>query len=354
MSINYGNDVGEREHVVYCATEQVREELLWNHASVLKRASDAGRMRLHSSTEHPSLLPLAGFDVPSVQRALMTQFIGRVIVYADSASSTQDILRARFRGFPMGTVAVADRQTGGRGRRGSVWESPSGALAFSINVSVPMAEPVRLTFIQYVAALAAVECVAAKPDWASIPLRIKWPNDLYVDGRKIGGVLCESQAQLQPAGAGGGIFNVIVGVGVNVSNSLPTYCLNAALADYGRSSGDSLENTSITRHEFLAAYLESFEELYDKFSKPTAFIPLKGRYLQAWLHDGQEVVLESTSNRRATVTGLSSTGCVRVRCADNGEVIDLSPDTTSLDLKAGIVREKPQGNREPAPLEPPR
>jgi biotin---protein ligase len=340
----------EESYVVYCATEEVREELLWNHASLLKQASDFVRVRLHSSTEHPSLLPPVAFDVPSMQRALSTHTLGRILVYSDTVPSTQDVLRARFRGLPVGTVAVTNRQTDGRGRRGSQWQSPSGALAFSIRVAVPMAEPERLTFVQYIAGLAAVECIARTPDWACIPLRIKWPNDLYVNGKKVGGVLCEAQAKSHPTGISGGVFDVTVGVGVNISNPAPTYCLSSALEDFGIGIVGGAEEegkVAISRHSFLASYLDVFEELYDTFSKPTGFLPIKGRYLQAWLHSGQDVVLENANNRRAVVVGLSPSGCVRVRCTDSGEVIDLPPDVTSLDLQAGIVREKRQGEGVP-------
>jgi biotin---protein ligase len=324
---------GGAEFVVYCVSDEVRDHLLRDHAGVLKRASDHSRLRLHSLNEDASKLAPALFDVAETLRALRTHAMGHVIVYADSTSSTQDVLQTVFRGLPAGTVAVTNEQNNGRGRRGSIWESPRDALAFSLNIVVPLKEPHRLTFVQYVAALAAVDCITQNPQWSRVPLRIKWPNDLLVNRVKVGGVLCEASTQ-------GDHFNVVVGVGINISNPKPTTCLNSALFAHG---GDPAQ--PITREAYLAAYLKSFESLHDQFRRPRGFDELKKRYISVWMHTDQEVRLENAGNRVATVVGLAPNGYVRVRCHDNGNYLDLAPDLTTLDLNVGVVRAKAQGPR---------
>jgi biotin---protein ligase len=327
---------GESEFIVYCSSDAVRNRLLRDHSSVLKRASDRAKLRLYSASEGTATLPQATFDILGTLSCLSTQYVGRIMVYADIVPSTQDVLQDYFRGLPAGTVAVTGQQSSGRGRRGSVWESPVHALAFSVNVTVPIKEPHRLTFVQYVAALAAVECLTDSAYWSCVPLRIKWPNDLLVNGVKVGGVLCEASSQ-------GDCFNVVVGVGINISNRHPTTCLNSAFIAHG---GDPAK--LITRDAFLAAYLNSFEKLYDQFRRPRGLDELKERYVSAWLHANQEVRLESAGNRLATVVGLAPNGYVRVRCHESGKLFDLAPDVTSLDLGAGVMRVKPQGPRVPS------
>lgn len=338
-----------QEYVVYCANASDRNHILRTSSDVLKRASDNGFLRLETSTDVAaarsnsspgSALPTFApplIDIPRMQACLRTSSLGRVAVYADAAPSTQDALRGTFRGLPQGTVAIAASQTEGRGRRGSEWVSPRGSASFSMLLVLPMSSPERLTFVQYVAALAAVDCVKRRPGWDGIPLRIKWPNDLYVGPDKIGGILCEASTQ-------GTHFDVVVGVGVNVCNTEPTACLEGARCMHSNDGIDS-SDCAISCEEFMAEYFTSFEALFLEFSRQTGFDGLLGRYLQAWLHSGQRVRLEAYAGRIAIVEGLASNGHVRVRCADNGQVIDMSPDVTSLDVNECVMREKVVGSR---------
>jgi BirA family biotin operon repressor/biotin-[acetyl-CoA-carboxylase] ligase len=104
-------------------------------------------------------------------------------------------------GAPPYTVVVAERQTAGRGRGGARWHSPAGAGLW-ISVLLPVTGPVppHLPLLVGLAAARAVEAVCAELD-----VGLKWPNDLEVEGRKAGGVLCE--------GADG---CVVAGLGLNV------------------------------------------------------------------------------------------------------------------------------------------
>jgi BirA family biotin operon repressor/biotin-[acetyl-CoA-carboxylase] ligase len=106
------------------------------------------------------------------------------------------------RGAPEGLVVVADEQTRGRGRLGRAWVAPSGA---SLLVSVllrPRVAPERSGLLTMAAGLAAIEAVAAL---GGIDARLKWPNDVVVDDRKLAGVLAERADDA-----------VVVGMGCNV------------------------------------------------------------------------------------------------------------------------------------------
>ncbi|NQV07259.1 biotin--[acetyl-CoA-carboxylase] ligase [bacterium] len=111
-----------------------------------------------------------------------------------SAPSTQAEARARFIDSPV--LVVADRQTEGRGRIGSVWVTAPRAVAASLAMPVAWPAPAR-SLIPLVAALAAVEHLPGD-------VTLKWPNDLLVGESKVGGILVESDGDC-----------VVIGIGIN-------------------------------------------------------------------------------------------------------------------------------------------
>src|ERR1700731_1016213 len=92
-------------------------------------------------------------------------------------------------GAPEGLVVVADHQTAGRGRLGRSWESPPGASLLASILLRPVLPPARLALCAGAVALAAADACAAL---TGVEPRLKWPNDLVVGGRKLAGILAES------------------------------------------------------------------------------------------------------------------------------------------------------------------
>ncbi len=138
---------------------------------------------------------------------------GWTLVALESAGSTNDEAMALAdAGAPEGTLVWARQQTGGRGRRGRVWASPVGNL-YSSTVLRPDCPAARAAELGFVAALAVADIVPAGRD-----LRVKWPNDVLVDGGKVAGILPESS--IAPDGRA---EHVVMGIGVNVgfAPSLP-------------------------------------------------------------------------------------------------------------------------------------
>jgi BirA family biotin operon repressor/biotin-[acetyl-CoA-carboxylase] ligase len=120
--------------------------------------------------------------------------------------STNDLARGlAAAGAPEGTAVLAEEQVAGRGRAGRGWSSPPGLGLWTSFVARPAGDP---SLLPLRVGLAVAE--ALDPFLGGAPARLKWPNDLLVDGRKLGGILCEGSWE-----AGGGGF-VIVGVGLNV------------------------------------------------------------------------------------------------------------------------------------------
>jgi BirA family biotin operon repressor/biotin-[acetyl-CoA-carboxylase] ligase len=135
--------------------------------------------------------------------------LGRPLMYQPVTGSTNDnaLLAARS-GAPHGSLFVADEQTAGRGRRGNTWlAAPGESLLFSVLLR-PELELAQVSALTLAIGLALRDAITPL---IAPEAQIKWPNDLYVAGKKLAGVLVESQLQ------GDRLQAVIVGVGLNVA-----------------------------------------------------------------------------------------------------------------------------------------
>ena len=131
---------------------------------------------------------------------------GWSLVALDSVGSTNDeAARLADAGAREGTVVWARELTGGRGRRGRHWVSPVGNL-YSSTVLRPDCVAQRAAELGFAAALAVSDIVPTGRE-----VRVKWPNDVMVDGGKVAGILLESSI-----GQGGRVEHVVAGIGVNV------------------------------------------------------------------------------------------------------------------------------------------
>lgn len=126
--------------------------------------------------------------------SVVPQWVGEV-------DSTQDVVRAWLaEGRPAGLAAITDRQRGGRGRLGRVWESPPGSGVQLSLLLRPVLPPARLGLVSLAAAVAVRDVIGPR-------FGIKWPNDLLGPHGKVAGILAEAD------GRGG----LILGIGINVS-----------------------------------------------------------------------------------------------------------------------------------------
>jgi len=176
---------------------------------------------------------------------------GRLLRYHDEIESTNiEAKSIADAGAPEGTVVIAECQTAGRGRLGRRWVSPAGkGLLFSVLLrpSLPMGEAHLLTLVAATAAAQAIETqTGVSPD-------IKWPNDLFIGDKKVGGILTEV------AGEQDEVDWVIVGIGLNVNTEYSE--LPVAL----RRTATSLKMVTgepVDRSDLLAAILLSLEAHY--------------------------------------------------------------------------------------------
>ena len=123
-------------------------------------------------------------------------------------STNAEVMRMLARGECATPVVTAETQTAGRGRRGQPWCSPAGEniyLSMGLSLSGGFSAVDGLSLVLGVAVAEALECLGAAP------VGLKWPNDIFIDGAKVGGILVELQGELQD-----GVVHAIVGLGLNV------------------------------------------------------------------------------------------------------------------------------------------
>ena len=244
---------------------------------------------------------------------LTTQTLGSRVHYLRSVDSTSSALRALAeRGAEAGTVVLADEQTGGRGRSGRAWFSPDG-LGVWMSVLHESALPAgRLAPLSIAA---AVSVAAALGEFTGLDVRVKWPNDLLVGGRKLGGFLLESVE------TEGGARRVVLGSGVNVGvteDDLPKELLGAATSlsmELGR---------PVARLDVLRVVARALEDCFESYELE-CMVGFRERWRALSSTLGREVTVAPGTVGEAsgplftgTVTGLAESGALVLRFASGG------------------------------------
>ena len=137
--------------------------------------------------------------------------IGSNIFFYDTVSSTNTIALELAERASEGAVVLADTQENGRGRLGRTWVSPPGVNLYMSVMLTPDIEPKNLTLLTL---MSAVACSIALRRTTGLNISIKWPNDLTVRGRKLGGILTEVRTR------GKGTISAVVGIGININTDL--------------------------------------------------------------------------------------------------------------------------------------
>ncbi|PKU69553.1 biotin--protein ligase 2 [Dendrobium catenatum] len=263
--------------------------------------------------------------------ALNTNSFGRLLIWSPRLPSTHDVVSKNFCEFPVGTACITDFQYKGKGRAKNVWESPAGCLMFSFTLQ--MEDGRKVPLVQYIVSLAVTEAIKESCQAKGLPqidVRIKWPNDLYLNGLKVGGILCTSTYSSNK-------FNVSAGVGLNLDNDKPTTSLNAAIQEI------TAVSHQLGREDILAAFFNNFEKLFEVFLHQ-GFQVLEELYCRTWLHSDQKVVIEEKQeeqvvNIAVTIKGLTSSGYL-LAMDEEQRYFELHPDGNSFDFFKGLVRRK--------------
>lgn len=194
--------------------------------------------------------------VSQLQDGLRTKRLGRSILFSREVDSTNEWAKElAMYGACEGTVVIAETQTGGRGRLGREWVSPTGGLWFSL-ILRPKLRPTEAVKLTFVAGLAVAKVLREMFD---LKAETKWPNDVLVNERKICGILIEMSMK------GETVNFVVVGVGVNAN-----FDVEKVFPKPLRKVATSLENEvgrKVKLEHLFKGLLEKLENFYELFIK---------------------------------------------------------------------------------------
>ncbi|MFH1322773.1 MAG: biotin--[acetyl-CoA-carboxylase] ligase, partial [Methanobacteriota archaeon] len=188
-----------------------------------------------------------------IKAGLKTIMMGKNIHYFKETESTNILARDMAGSVDEGTVVIAESQTGGRGRMGRKWISPEGGIWFSV-ILKPKMEPLHAPRLTLLAGVAVAKTIRSY----GLLAKIKWPNDVLINGKKVCGILTEIGAEMDS------IQYVVVGVGIDANVDTETF--PGEVRDISTSLKNELGH-DIDRVEFLQNLLYQLESLYYKFQK---------------------------------------------------------------------------------------
>lgn len=236
---------------------------------------------------------------PRLATRLPIGIMGRTFYPFRSVDSTQNLARELAAdGAPEGTVVVADHQTQGRGRAGRSWLAEPGA---NLLVSVLLRPPIPVARTPQLSLLVATASREAIEAQTGLPLRIRWPNDLMLGGRKVAGILTEA------ASGGQGLLHVVAGIGLNVNQTAFHEEIRERATSLALATGSPLE-----REPLLEALLAALNRWYAAYLE-TGFGPVRSAWrrnsatLGEWVASGPEIA--------GTAVDLDADGALVVRTA---------------------------------------
>ena len=227
--------------------------------------------------------------------------IGSHIYIADEVASTNTELLEHADQYEHGSVFCPRRQTAGKGRHQREWRSQHGGLYFSVLLK----DQTDLSRVYPFVLLSALAVVHRVQSFATHGVAIKWPNDIYINHRKVCGILAESSTR-------GNSTNVVIGIGINVNNHV------SHLTD--------LRNPAVSLKECCGEELDLnllFEKIIDELdilycdildNRFPEYLPELNRLLYS---KGQEIEL-SVGDKVRLITPLAFTLEAKLRCLENG------------------------------------
>jgi len=253
-----------------------------------------------------------------LKRRLKGSLFGkRVFHYFKMDSTNRAAIELGLAGEPEGTVVMAEEQTAGRGRAGRSWHSEKGTGLYVSILLRPRLAPAQtplLTMLAGISAQAAVEAVTG------LAPELKWPNDLLLNGKKLGGILTEMHAE--PSA----VRFVVVGIGINTNQEkFPTEL--AAIATSLRK-----ESGRITfRLELLVRLLSQFESDYSRFlSEGARFVVERFQEVSNFAKGRRVRVDTGLESYVGTTAGLSPDGLLLVKRENGPATTVIAGDVTEV------------------------
>jgi BirA family biotin operon repressor/biotin-[acetyl-CoA-carboxylase] ligase len=228
-----------------------------------------------------------------------TIFAGHLHFSPVTDSTNTDALDAARKGAPHGSVYFTDEQLAGRGRGDHGWHSAAGQGLYVSVLLRPQFPASRLSLLPLAAGLASAEAVRTT---AGLAVDLRWPNDLLIGPRKVGGILVEARIESQSSP------HAVVGIGINVHQSdFPANLSTAA------TSLDLEAGRRIPRQSLLVCLLKSLEkETLAVAGDGAERIPLRVTQASTWIN-GRQVEVHGPQACTGVTAGLDQNGFLLVR-----------------------------------------
>ena len=251
------------------------------------------------------------------QRLKGNLFGKRIHHFFRTDSTNRVALELGHAGEPEGALVIAEEQTAGRGRIGRTWHSERATGIYATLLLRPKLAPVQAPLLTMMAGLSARTAIT---EATGLTVDVKWPNDLLVSGKKIGGILTEMHAEPSQ------VRFIIVGIGINVNQDKFPADITAVAASLRAVSGKTQ-----SRADILIRLLREFENDYNRFlQEGTASVVKRFEEVSSYARGKRVQVTTGSETFTGVTAGLAPEGLLRVK-RDGGElVIVVSGDVTEL------------------------
>ncbi len=279
----------------------ISRTMVWKHIKSLEREGfgiEAVPSQGYRITSAPDVLRQS-----DIKPGLKTKVIGKDIRLLSKVASTNTLaMEMASNGAPEGTVVIAETQTGGKGRLGRTWISPKGNLYLSVVLrpDIPIHKAPLITL------MGAVAVVSAVGKQCGLEAGIKWPNDILISNKKVGGLLTEMSAEQDR------IRHIVLGIGVDVNMELENLPadMRAHTTTLSTETGEKIDRTA-----FLQQLLRELDRWYK------VFLANEQDVLREWksfnMTVGNRVTVSGAGDRlEGLAQGIDSEGRLVIRLDD--------------------------------------
>lgn len=285
-----------------CDRFQVSRTAVWKVVEQLKREGyeiEAVRNKGYRLVDSPDVMSQA--EILSLTDTLWAA--GKVVCFTETDSTNIQARAYGEKGCAHGTLFVAERQSAGKGRRGRGWDSPAGLSIYMSILLRPEISPRHAPMLTLVMAVSVAEGIKKA---TGQDVRIKWPNDIVLNKKKLCGILTEMSTEIDY------INYVVIGVGVNVNQEDFPEEIRDKATSLRIETGRRMKRAGI-----IAAIMESFENNYETFVKAEDLSGIQETYNSVLVNADCDVrVLEPGNEYNAHAIGINEKGELMVRTED--------------------------------------
>lgn len=230
----------------------------------------------------------------NILKNMCTVTFGREIIYLDEIDSTNNYAKNICENVINGTLVVADCQTSGKGRLGRSWNSPHGKAIFMSLLIKEDIDVSKASMITLVAAMAVLEAVKK----SGLDAKIKWPNDIVVNGKKVCGILTEMKTDSSNA------KYVIVGIGINVNNDSFSEEIISTATSMKLEAGEDFD-----RNVIVCDVMKGFEKYFELFTRSGDLLLIMSEYNDNLVNVDKEVmIISGEDSYKAISKGIDRNG----------------------------------------------